>query len=149
MKPEDALWRGWITGMPNGLPEAGDRGLDRTDTWGRTYWGGALFCLLADIAIRERTHGTKSLDDALRAILDAGGSIATSWTIDHVIDVGDAATGVPVLRELYTQHATTPTPVDLDALWKKLGVAWNGRAIAYDDTAPLAAVRRAMTTRAW
>ena len=28
---------------PQGLPEAGDRGLDFTPTWGRTYWGGASF----------------------------------------------------------------------------------------------------------
>ena len=45
----------------------GDRGLDFTPTWGRTYWGGALFYLLADIDIIRRTGGEKSLQDALRA----------------------------------------------------------------------------------
>lgn len=57
---------------PFGRPEAGDRGLDRTPTWGRTYWGGAFFCFVADVQIREATHGAKSLDDALRAIVAAG-----------------------------------------------------------------------------
>src|SRR6266849_6573512 len=42
-------------GLPQGLPVQGDEGLDRTHTWGRTYWGGALFWLLADVEIRERT----------------------------------------------------------------------------------------------
>ena len=58
--------------MPKGLPAAGDRGLDYTPTWGRTYWGGALFCLLADIDIRKRTSNRFGLQDALRAIVAAG-----------------------------------------------------------------------------
>ena len=41
--------------MPKGLPQAGDQGLDNTGTWGREYWGGAMFCLLADIEIRKAT----------------------------------------------------------------------------------------------
>ncbi|MDF2694828.1 MAG: hypothetical protein K0S65_3211, partial [Labilithrix sp.] len=39
---EDA-WSGLADGLPNGLPGPNDRGLDHTPTWGRTYWGGALF----------------------------------------------------------------------------------------------------------
>lgn len=68
------VWRWFMWGMPNGLPKAGDQGLDRTHTWGRTYWGGALFCLLADIEIRVQTDGRRSLQDALRAVLRAGGN---------------------------------------------------------------------------
>jgi len=49
------VWGDLVRGLPNGLPEAGDRGLDLTPTWSRTYWGGALYWLLADVAIRERT----------------------------------------------------------------------------------------------
>lgn len=44
---EEEVWRGFIEGFPNGLPRRNDRGLDRTPTWGRTYWGGALFWLMA------------------------------------------------------------------------------------------------------
>ena len=33
------VWRDLVDGLPQGLPEAGDEGLDRTHTWGRTYWG--------------------------------------------------------------------------------------------------------------
>jgi hypothetical protein len=142
---ENAVWRGWVRGMPHGLPADGDQGLDRTHTWGRTYWGGALFCLLADVGIRERTHGEKSLDDALRAVLAAGGSITVAWSIDRILDVGDAATGVPVIRELYRRMAHEPAPVDLDDLWRRLGVVAHGDAMAFDDTAPLASVRTAMT----
>jgi hypothetical protein len=144
VSPEE-LWTDWVRGMPNGLPEKGDRGLDRTPTWGRTYWGGALFCLVADVEIRSRTNGKKSLDDALRAIVAAGGNISTAWPIERVLEVGDGATGVPVLHELYAKMARDPAPVDLAAMWKRLGVVRSGASVTFDDNAPLAPVRRAMT----
>ena len=50
------IWQAMMRDMPKGLPQAGDQGLDNTDTWGRKYWGGAMFCLLADIEIRKRTE---------------------------------------------------------------------------------------------
>jgi hypothetical protein len=139
------VWAEWVEQMPNGLPAEGDRGLDATPTWGRTYWGGALFCLLADVEIRRRTDNAHSLGDALRAVLAAGGSIAESWTIERVLEVGDAATGVHVLREQYARMAHAPAPVDLPGLWKSLGVSARGRAVTFDDAAPLAKVRRGIT----
>lgn len=139
------MWRDWILGMPKGQPEAGDEGLDRTHTWGRTYWGGALFCLEADVAIRERTGGKKSLVDALRAIVGDGGNIAVSWPVEKVLDVGDAATGVPVLRETYARMANKPGAVDLERLWAKLGVRLERGVVVYDDAAPLASLRKSMS----
>ncbi len=50
------IWQAMMRDMPKGLPQAGDQGLDNTDTWGRRYWGGAMFCLLADIEIRKATN---------------------------------------------------------------------------------------------
>jgi predicted metalloprotease with PDZ domain len=133
--------------MPFGLPDGGDQGLDHTHTWGRTYWGGALFYLLADVAIRERTGGSRSLDDALRAVLAAGGNVSQRWDVEQVIAAGDAATGVPVLRELYGKMSAAPVAVDLPALWRRLGVEARGGTVVLDDTAELAAVRQGMTKR--
>ncbi len=144
IRPEE-VWGDWVRGMPKGQPQQGDQGLDRTHTWGRTYWGGALFCLSADVAIRERTGGRKSLDDALRAIVAKGGNIASSWPMERVVEVGDEATGVSVLHELYARMANAPVPVDLPSLWSKLGVTPRGRSVAFDDSAPLASLRRDMT----
>jgi hypothetical protein len=33
----EIIWGDMVRDMPKGLPEPGDRGLDRTPTWGRTY----------------------------------------------------------------------------------------------------------------
>src|SRR5581483_2363001 len=67
----ERVWGDFVRDMPQGLPQPGDQGLDRTHTWGRTYWGGALFWLLADVGIREATHNKKGLQDAMRGILEA------------------------------------------------------------------------------
>jgi hypothetical protein len=144
---EDKVWKDMLEGMPKGMPEGGDQGLDRTPTWGRTYWGGAMFCLLADVAIRERTGNRRSLDDALRGILDAGGNLTVDWDVARVLEVGDRATGVPVLRELYDRFGRKPEAPDLPALWTRLGVSRQGERVAFDEAAPLAAIRRSITAR--
>ncbi|MGH8204655.1 MAG: hypothetical protein ACREST_08605, partial [Steroidobacteraceae bacterium] len=129
------VWSGFVRGMPKGLPRAGDRGLDRTHTWGRTYWGGALFCLLADLEIRRRTANRRGLQDALRAILSSG-NMETFSEIGPLLSIGDRAVGVPVLSELYARHKDNPEPTDLAALWARLGVADRGGAVEFDDAAP-------------
>jgi hypothetical protein len=141
----EEVWKGFVQGMPQGLPAEGDRGLDRTHTWGRTYWGGALFCLLADVAIRERTQGERSLDDALKAVLAAGGNISTRWSLGQTLDAADRAVGVPVLRELYAGMGPRPASPDLDRLWKRLGLRVQAGRVDFDEDAPLAALRRAIT----
>lgn len=142
---EESVWRDLVQGLPHGLPRPGDQGLDNTPTWGRTYWGGALFCLLADIEIRSRTGNTKGLQDALRAIVADGGRISRTWSIERALGVGDRATGVPVLTELYAQMKDRPVAVDLEALWRQLGVRLEDGQIRFDDQAPMAAIRRAIT----
>jgi hypothetical protein len=139
---EANVWREWHENLERGLPEAGDRGLDHTPTWGRTYWGGALFCLLADLEIRKRTDNRFELRDALRAILAAGGDMTAEWSIDRVFETGDLATHTHVLRELYQAHKDAPVSVDLEALWRELGVSERHGEIQYDDAAPSAAIRR-------
>ena len=143
----EEVWAGLVRGLPNGLPRSGDQGLDRTHTWGRTYWGGALFCFLADLEIRERTNNRKSLDDALRGIVAAGGDIAVSWPLERLILEGDRATGVPVLKELHARMGAKAEGVDLAALWRRLGVRAAGSSVSFDDQAPLAAIRRSLTAR--
>lgn len=143
LRTED-VFREWIRGMPQGEPATGDRGLDRTHTWGRTYWGGALFCLQADVTIRERTGNRLGLQDALRAVMENGGVLAIERPIEEVIAIGDSAVGVPVFRELYEQHAKRAARVDLPELWKALGLRSVGREIELDDGARLAGARKAI-----
>jgi hypothetical protein len=138
------VWAEDLRSMPRGLPQPGDRGLDHTHTWGRTYWGGALFCLLADIEIRQRTADRQGLQQALRAIARESGGLGTQWPIDRVLVTGDRAVGTPVLEELYASMKDAPVATDLPALWRRLGIEADGDTVRVRDDAPLAPIRRAI-----
>ncbi|NRF71449.1 hypothetical protein HLB44_31130 [Aquincola sp. S2] len=138
------LWHAMQRDMPQGQPQGGDEGLDHTPTWGRTYWGGALFCLLADVQIRRRSGARLGLEHALRGVLAAGGSYAVAWPLPRILEVGDAAIGQTTLAELYALTKDCPAPIDLAALWADLGVVERGGTVELRGDAPLAAVRRAI-----
>src|SRR6267142_3428857 len=109
----EQMWFDLVRDMPQGLPQAGDRGLDHTHTWGRTYWGGALFCLLADVEIRRQTNNARGLEHALRGILEADGDIRREWDLEEALRGGDRAVGVSVLQPLYRRMKDNPVSVAL------------------------------------
>jgi len=139
------IWQAMMRDMPKGLPQACDQGLDNTDTWGRKYWGGAMFCLLADIEIRKRTGNRLGLQDAMRGVLAAGGNHEKDWPIERVLTTADKAVGVDVLTRLHDEMGPKPVTPDLAALWRDLGLKAQGESLAFDDTAPLAAIRKSIT----
>jgi predicted metalloprotease with PDZ domain len=141
----EQAWQGMVQGMPNGEPQPGDQGLNQTHTWGRTYWGGAMFCLVADVKIREATQNRKGLQDALRAIVISGATIDTEWSLKRVLSVGDKATGTTVLSDMYNAWKDRPVSVDLNQLWLELGVRMGSHGIEFDFQAPLASTREAIT----
>jgi len=143
-RSEEDVWMEELRMMPRGLPAAGDRGLDHTHTWGRTYWGGAMFCLLADVEIRKRTRLRLGLQDALRAVAERSGGLGTDWPIARVFEVGDAAVGTSALEDLYQQMKGDPMRPDLEKLWSDLGVERDGSSVRLHDDAPLADVRHAI-----
>jgi hypothetical protein len=139
------MWFELVRDLHQGLPQPGDQGLDNTHTWANTYWGGALFCFLADLEIHKQTNNRKGLDDALRGILDAGGDIRREWTIEKALQIGDHATGVPVLIPLYDKMKEQPYQVDLPEIWRELGVERTGDTVRFVDSAPLAKTRDSIT----
>jgi len=143
----EQVWRDMMDGMPKGEPGTNDQGMDRTHTWGRTYWGGALFCLVADVNIRKQTQNRKGLQDALRAIVAAGGTIDKDWTLMDALQVGNKATGTTVLTDTYKQWSNTPMPVDLKNLWQQLGVSKSSDGVTLDSKAPLAQIRDSIMAR--
>ena len=141
------VWAEYRHSMPLGLPRTGEGGMDQTPTWGRTYWGGALYCLQADVATREQTGNRAGLQTALRAIVNETGGYRAERDIDEVLKIGDAATGTHVLQDLYREVKTTAMTPDLELLWTRLGVPQDPKTAAFDDHAPLAAIRIAITAR--
>jgi hypothetical protein len=130
--------------MPRGMPQEGDQGLDHTHTWGRTYWGGAMFCFLADVEIHRRTGNRSGLQDAMRAVAKASGGLSADWPITKVFQVADAATGTTTLEDMYAQMKDKPVTPDLHELWAKLGVMSDGDTVKLSDDAPLAGIRKSI-----
>lgn len=141
----ERVWGDMLRDMHQGLPGPGDRGLDFTHTWGRTYWGGAIFCLLADVGIRERTSNRAGLQQALRGVIAEGGNIEYDWPIEDALDAADKAVKVPVMTELYNEMKDKPYAPDLTDLWRRLGVESSSTGVRFRDDAPLAGIRKAIT----
>ena len=74
--PPERVWRDLLDGLPRGLPAPGDQGLDNTHTWGRTYWGGALFCLWRT----SRFTGARTIDSGSRMRCGESSVPAATWT---------------------------------------------------------------------
>jgi hypothetical protein len=146
LSPE-IVWRELENGLPKGLPAPRDRGLDNTHTWGRTYWGGALYCLMADVEIHRCTKNQYGLQDALRGIVRGGGNMEHEWPLARALKVGDDAIGMPVLMELYDRMKANPVRPDLAATWRELGVRPSSDSVVFDEAAPQASIVRSIMAR--
>lgn len=143
--PVADVWREWLMHMHKGQARDADDRLDGTREWGRTYWGGALFWIQCDVAIRSKAT------DPLAIGLPTGfqsvflqGDISNKWSISRFLDAMDAATGSETVSKTYAAQAPVGVEVDLNALWKSLGVSLKDGKPVFEDEAPLAHVRRAM-----
>jgi predicted metalloprotease with PDZ domain len=146
---EADLWGHFVREMPRGVRTADSPpSIEDRDDIDSTYWGGALFAFLADVQILQETRRQRSLDDGLRASLALEGDATHQVRVRDFLRTCDEATGTRALARLYDDFALRGTPVDLDALWRSLGVdreRGSGRIVLRED-APLAAVRRAIAT---
>lgn len=143
LSPEE-VWGDLLTNLPKGLPRQGEGGLRSARSFDRIYWGGALYCLLADVEIRQRTNNRAGLEDALRSIAKQGGTAASNWDAEEAVAAGDKGLGLNVLQPLYTRMGEQPISIDVPTYMRKLGVVKSGETVTFDDRAPLAAIRRAI-----
>jgi hypothetical protein len=144
---ETELWDEFSKNMPQGTPAFTEGGLENADDFRGIYWGGAIACLLADVEARKRRID-RGLEVGLRALREAGGNACEVWTLAEVLGAVDHALGAPTLEPIARAHAAHGSPFDLAALFANLGVRRNSKgAVQLSDSAPLAAVRRAITAK--
>jgi len=139
-KPEDDIWREWITQMPRGMPAMTGIGLENAGRGG-IYWGGALFVLMAEIESLQASGGKIGFSDCLRTVLAEGGDVTVKWPTMQLIDRCDALLGKTAIASLAQQHIAQGSAIDLDQLWHRLGVSLMDGRIRYDDAAELAWLR--------
>ena len=141
----ERFWKDLVEGLPQGLPRPGENGLDRTHTWASTYWGGCLFWFVADVRIHQQTRNQKSIRDAAAAALGSGGNGSQVWPLDRLLATYDRGTGTTVFQNLHEELGLKAGTIDLPAMWESLGVIYRDGKVTFDDSAPLAEVRKAMT----
>lgn len=137
---ENDVFRQFARNMTRGQPaQPTTAGLSTREDLDTIYWGGALFCFVADVRIRQETRGKKSLDDVVRATLQRGGDATRVWTVRDVIRLADITTGTNVVSDMYERHAAHGERMDLEGTLAALGVPSDGREA--DDSRPLAWIR--------
>jgi hypothetical protein len=143
---EKDLWKQFALQMPRGQGARGAAaGLIHREDLDSIYWGGALFALAADVAIRTQTEGKRSLDDVLREALATGGDATHVWTVADVVKLGDDVTGTHVLRDMYARHAARGERIDLEGLLGELGVERQEGGVVLRDDRPASSIRAAIT----
>lgn len=139
-KSEDDVWREWISSMPRGMPAITGIGLENAGRGG-IYWGGAVFVLMAEIESLMASGGEIGFSDCLRTVLAEGADVTVKWPTMKLLDRCDALLGKQVVATLAKQHIEKGSAMDLDRLWRRLGVSMEGNVVRYDDSAELAWLR--------
>ena len=137
------VWSDLVDGLPKGLADVETDGLDGNHSWAATYWGGALFCLMVDVRLRAESHNQHTLQEALRGVV-ARGNITQSWTLSEFLDTAEAAVHSRVLEQVHEELGHGGR-IDLDQLWKELGVREQSGRILFV-AAPLDFVRQGIAT---
>lgn len=138
-----AMWKEFVNNMPRGAAVIGATGLMHGGFRG-WYWGGGLLMLLADVEMRHASNGRLGLEDCLRSVRHGIGNYLRTIHLDEMVTACDAAVGGTVLAQLIERYAQSNTRVDLDRLWRDLGVQLVDGDIRIDDRAPLAMVRESI-----
>ncbi len=137
-----------IRGTPPGrsLAEVSET-MMRDHSFMRVYWSGAAIALLADVELRRRSRGAKSLDTALAAFRDCCLPSDRSWSARELMRRLDRLTGETVFMKLYRAHVDSDDFPDLRAVYRELGLQPMGATkLRLDPTAPGATIRRAIMT---
>jgi hypothetical protein len=132
-------WRR-ISSMPRGMPAITGIGLENAGRGG-IYWGGAVFALMAEIESLRASGGKIGFSDCLRTVLADGADVTVKWPTMKLLDRCDALLGKQVVAPLAKQHIAKGSAMDLDRLWRRLGVSMEGNVVRYDDSAELAWLR--------
>ncbi|MFK7887680.1 MAG: hypothetical protein AB8G16_12550, partial [Gammaproteobacteria bacterium] len=144
------LWRGFERGRDAGggdtLATAAKR-MGRDHNYMRVYWSGAAIALNSDVALRQTNPGADGLGALLGELNACCRTDDEAWSGERLCATFDRLTGNSAMGTLNKKLAGDRHFPDVFPLLNKLGVALENGAVVLDDTAPLAAVRRAITQR--
>ncbi|WP_434421818.1 hypothetical protein [Nannocystis pusilla] len=152
-RSESAGWQALLDGFGRGRkggtgqPLAQEsREMHETHSYQRVYWSGAALALLANVGLRGG-DGERSLDAAMRHLLRCCAHTPRVWTAEAALRELDAWAGSPVFTELATSWLPRAEFPELDAVYRRLGLDVINGEVKIRQSAPAAAVRRAIFAR--
>jgi len=152
-RSESAGWQALLDGFGRGRKDGTGQPLAResqqmhdTHSYQRVYWSGAALALLADVGLRLG-DGERSLDAAMRHLLHCCAASPRMWSAADALRELDAWAGGPVFTELAQSWLPRAEFPELQALYRKLGLDVIDGEVKIRQSAPAAAVRRAIFAR--
>jgi hypothetical protein len=146
---ERQAWQRIYNGFQKGERNSPGRSVKQTaENMGRyhaypfVYWTGAAMMLKADVALRKKSKGKKSLDAVLRQIKKNIIPATRTWGGHEMLVEMDDIANTSIFIDLYNEHIYDEEfPVD-KAYWKKLGVIIDDGEVRLTDNAPFAHIRK-------
>jgi len=154
----DAAWRRLYTGAALGRrTRAGLRAeserMRYARNYQRVYWAGAAVALMADVELRRRSDGHKSLDTALAALSESADFMRTPASAGSLLAALDEASGGRAFQDSAQRYLSGEELPDLTELYVQLGLidaaqpAGAEIALRAHADAPLAWIREAIMAR--
>jgi hypothetical protein len=132
--PEREAWRKIYEGSLRGRNSSGSLAqvcarVSESHDYPTVYWAGAAFALMADVELRRRSAGKRSLDDVMTGLSACCAREQRPQRAEVVLARMDELAGSPVFSELATRWVHGPKLPELEPLYEQLGLrVADGRA---------------------
>jgi hypothetical protein len=111
----------------------------------KTYWSGAALALMADVALREQSGGSETLDDVMNRLQACCLPSERVWSGTELFETLDSLASTPVFMSLYRRYADTAGFPDTRPLFARLGLTIAGNEVRLQKSGELAHIRSAIT----
>ena len=111
----------------------------------RVYWSGAAYWLIVDAELRRLSRGKQSLDTALSRFGDCCLPAYREWKPEDFVAKLDAVAGVKIFTQHYREFARMKRFPDWQESFARLGVEASEDFVTFDEGAPDAWIRAAIT----
>ncbi|MDZ7768692.1 MAG: hypothetical protein U5K38_06285 [Woeseiaceae bacterium] len=119
-----------------------------SDSAMKINWSGAALALMADVALREHSGGSESLDDVLERLQSCCLPSDRVWSGPELFATLDSLSSTPVFMPLYRRYADTSGFPDTRPLFGRLGVTIDEGQVRIRRNAALTGIRNAITATA-
>ncbi len=151
MLTEREAWQNIHDGFARGRRRGGTRSLElesrdmqQEHGYHRVYWAGAAVALLIDVELRRVSKGKRSLDDVIRWWREQHGGMLRPHRGVDLFRAVDRWLGGPLCSRIAEACLAERSFPEVEAVYKQLGLEAATGRIVLNDSAPLAAQRRAI-----